>query len=119
LDLLGRQFTWSNNLQIPTFEKLDRILVRTEWELQFPKTTIQALTIEIKEAVFQIKNTAALRPDGFPQVFYQTFWNVTKRDLMALFEDFHRDLTSTFSIVILLQKYSEAKQIQHIGQSVC
>jgi hypothetical protein len=52
-------------------------------------------------------------------VFYQTFWNVTKRDLMALFEDFHRDLTSTFGIVILLQKYSEAKQIQHIGQFVC
>jgi hypothetical protein len=31
---LGRHFTWANNLQCPTFEKLDRILVSTEWEVK-------------------------------------------------------------------------------------
>jgi hypothetical protein len=30
LELSGRQFTWTNNLQVPKYEKLDRILVSTE-----------------------------------------------------------------------------------------
>ena len=32
LELSGRQFTWANNLPNQTFEKLDRVLVTTEWE---------------------------------------------------------------------------------------
>lgn len=46
LALLGRQYTWANNLQNPTYEKLDRILVCTDWESTFPLTTVQALTRE-------------------------------------------------------------------------
>jgi hypothetical protein len=44
LELSGRQFTWVNNLEIPIFEKLDRILSCTEWKLNFPRTTVQALS---------------------------------------------------------------------------
>jgi hypothetical protein len=29
LELSGRQFTWTNNLSTPTYEKLDRILIGT------------------------------------------------------------------------------------------
>jgi hypothetical protein len=29
LELLGRQFTWANNLPTPTYEKLDRVLIST------------------------------------------------------------------------------------------
>jgi hypothetical protein len=32
LALSGRQFTWENRRDTPTYEKLDRILVSTEWE---------------------------------------------------------------------------------------
>ena len=32
IDLTGRQFTWANSLSIPTYEKLDRVLMTTEWE---------------------------------------------------------------------------------------
>jgi hypothetical protein len=32
LELFGRHFTWVNNLPIPTYEKLNRILLSTEWE---------------------------------------------------------------------------------------
>ena len=49
LDLSGRKFTWANNLQNPTFEKLDIILMSTEWELKFPKSYVQALTREISD----------------------------------------------------------------------
>jgi hypothetical protein len=43
LDISGRKYTWANNLPLPTFEKLDRVLVTTEWEEKFPLTTVQAL----------------------------------------------------------------------------
>jgi hypothetical protein len=44
IQLTGRKYTWANNLAIPTFEKLDRILVTTEWEEKYPLTTVHALT---------------------------------------------------------------------------
>jgi hypothetical protein len=44
IQLTGRKYTWANNLAVPTFEKLDRILVTTEWEEKYPLTTVQALT---------------------------------------------------------------------------
>jgi exonuclease III len=49
LELSGRQYTWGNNLQIPTYEKLDRILVSTDWELKYPKVSVYARTREISD----------------------------------------------------------------------
>jgi hypothetical protein len=42
--LLGRKFTWANRCAIPTYEKLDRILVRVEVEQKFPLLSVRALT---------------------------------------------------------------------------
>ena len=44
LEMNGRNFTWGNNLPIPTFEKLDRILCSNEWEEVYPLTQITTLT---------------------------------------------------------------------------
>jgi hypothetical protein len=41
--LSGRQFTWANRRDTPTFEKLDRVLVSVPWELKFPLVSVQAL----------------------------------------------------------------------------
>jgi hypothetical protein len=49
LELSGRQYTWVNNLQIPTYDKLDRVLVGTNWELKYPKVSVQALAREISD----------------------------------------------------------------------
>lgn len=49
IELTGRQYTWANNLPTPTFEKLDRALVSTDWGLRYPKVTVQALTREISD----------------------------------------------------------------------
>ena len=43
----GRKFTWSNSLETPTFERLDRVLMSTEWEQKFPLATVVALSREI------------------------------------------------------------------------
>lgn len=44
LELSGKCYTWANSLQIPTYKKLDRILMTTEWEQKFPLSTVIALT---------------------------------------------------------------------------
>ena len=40
---MGRQYTWANSLQNPTFEKLDRVLMTTEWEFKYSLVTVHAL----------------------------------------------------------------------------
>jgi len=49
LELSGRKFTWANSAKCPTFERLDRILVSTDWEQNFPLSTVEALTREISD----------------------------------------------------------------------
>jgi response regulator RpfG family c-di-GMP phosphodiesterase len=41
--MLRRQFTWANSLPDPTYEKLDRVLMDTDWEDKFPLVTVRAL----------------------------------------------------------------------------
>src|SRR5438105_279438 len=43
IELTERQFTWANSLPTITFEKLDRVLLTTEWKFKFPFVSIQAL----------------------------------------------------------------------------
>lgn len=43
IDLAGRQYTWANSLAEPTYEKLDRVLITTEWEFKYPLVTVHAL----------------------------------------------------------------------------
>lgn len=45
----GGQFTWSNNHVIPTLEKLDRILVSSDWEDLFPLMTVRKLVRELSD----------------------------------------------------------------------
>jgi hypothetical protein len=42
--LSGRQFTWASRRETPTYEKLDRILVTSEWEQKFPLVSVRAMT---------------------------------------------------------------------------
>jgi hypothetical protein len=40
---VGRHFTWANSLPEPTYEKLDRVLMDTDWEQKFPLVSVRAL----------------------------------------------------------------------------
>lgn len=40
IDLSGGGFTWSNNQENPTLEKLDRLLMSNEWEYLFPLANV-------------------------------------------------------------------------------
>ena len=41
--MIGRQFTWANSLPEPTYEKLDRVLMDSDWELNFPLVLVRVL----------------------------------------------------------------------------
>jgi hypothetical protein len=47
LEMSGRQFTWANSMPNPTYEKLDRILMTTEWEQKFPLCNVITLSRDI------------------------------------------------------------------------
>jgi hypothetical protein len=43
VSMVGRQFTWANNLPEPTYEKLDRVLMDSDWEDKFLMVSVRAL----------------------------------------------------------------------------
>jgi hypothetical protein len=57
LALSERRFTWASSAEKPTFEKLDRILVITDWEQNFPISMVEALTRELSDHTPLLLNT--------------------------------------------------------------
>jgi hypothetical protein len=53
----GRKYTWANSLANPTYKKLDRILMATEWEQKFPLSTMVALNRDISYHTPLLLNT--------------------------------------------------------------
>jgi hypothetical protein len=57
LEMTGRKYTWANSREIPTYEKIDRILMTTKWEQQFPLSTVIALSRDISDHTPLLLNT--------------------------------------------------------------
>ena len=55
----GRQFTWAGPGDNPTFEKLDRVLVSTDWEDKFPLSIVEPRDRDISVHTPLILNTGA------------------------------------------------------------
>jgi hypothetical protein len=66
----------------------------------------------VKEAIFSCYPKGAPGPDGVSFLFYQKFWEVIKKDIFAMFEDFYKgDLDVyrlNFALVILVPKVNDA-----------
>jgi endonuclease/exonuclease/phosphatase family metal-dependent hydrolase len=43
VSMIGRQFTWANNLPEPTYEKLDHVLMDSDWKDNYPMVSVHAL----------------------------------------------------------------------------
>jgi hypothetical protein len=53
-----------------------------------------------------MEHNKASGPNGFPTKFYQTFWDLIKKDLRALFHEFHQGTPPLYSLnlgMIILQ----------------
>lgn len=71
---------------------------------------------EVRDAIFSCYPEGAPVPDGLPFLFYQKFWNVVKKDGLALFEDLYRgelDLYRlNFALVTLIPKVEDASNMK-------
>ena len=45
---------------------------------------------EVCQAVFDLVGNKAPGPDGFPMAFYQQFWGMLKKDILAVMDEFHQ-----------------------------
>jgi hypothetical protein len=43
VSMIRRQFTWANSLPVPTYKKLDRLLMDIDWEDKYPMVSVRAL----------------------------------------------------------------------------
>jgi len=63
-----------------------------------------------------MEHNKAPGPDGFPAEFYQVFWEVIKKDLLALFSDLYEEklplFCLNFGVISLISKTNDAKKIQ-------
>jgi mannosylglycoprotein endo-beta-mannosidase len=75
IDLSGRKFTWANSRRVPTYEKLDRVLVSTEWEQFFPLATVEALTRNISDHTPLLLSTGdGVKPRRPPPFKFELGW---------------------------------------------
>ena len=51
LPLLDRAYTWTNNRQQPTLQKIDRVFVNLAWDLVFPNSSVSSLTRFVSDHV--------------------------------------------------------------------
>jgi hypothetical protein len=54
-----RQFTWAGPRDDPTYEKLDRILVSTDWGDKFPIATVETRDMDLSNHTPLVLNTGA------------------------------------------------------------
>lgn len=59
IDLSCRSFTWCNDHENPTFEKLDRVVVNMEWEMHYPLAKMEAMARALSDHVPQLLDTGA------------------------------------------------------------
>jgi hypothetical protein len=71
---------------------------------------------EVKDAVFCSYAEGAPVPDGFPFLFYQTFWNIVKDDLVNLVRLFEKGELNlerlNFAMITLIPIEPEAKNLK-------
>jgi len=71
---------------------------------------------EVWEVVREMNGDKAPGPDGFSMAFFQKCWGVLKKDIMAVFSEFHnscqfeRSLNATF--VSLIPKKADALEVK-------
>jgi hypothetical protein len=69
LEMSGKRFIWANSMPNLTFEKLDRILVSTEWEQKFPLAKVMALSRDISDHTPLLLDNGWASPNGNQPLF--------------------------------------------------
>ena len=74
--MTGRLFTWANSLPEPTYEKLDRVLMSTDWEDKYPLVTVRALERieELSAHAPLLLSTGTLKPNARHRFKFELGW---------------------------------------------
>jgi hypothetical protein len=79
-------------------------------------SVIISLKKRLKRHSFRWRKNKAAGPDSIPAEFYQICWDIVKKDIVSLFQDFHAghlDVSRlNYGIITLLPKNNEATKIQ-------
>lgn len=70
----GRRYTWANTRDIPTYEKLDRILLATEWEGKYPRASVHALSRNISDHTPLFLSTGVVTAQTIPPFKLELGW---------------------------------------------
>ena len=73
LYLNGRRYTWSNERERATLERLDRVFTSVDWEVEFPASFLSALSSSISDHCPLLLNLAAQLRLG-RRFRFETFW---------------------------------------------
>jgi len=104
IEMSGRKFTWANSKSVPTYERLDRVLVSTEWEQKFPLVTVDALNREISDHTPLLLSTGdRVQVAGQHEFKFELSW--------LLLEGFFETVAKTWKSVIC--GYSPMKNWQN------
>lgn len=66
-------YTWANNLEEPTYEKLDMVLVTSKWDIAYPLATVVGLNRKLSDHVPLHLNTGVDAPHS-DMFTFQTCW---------------------------------------------
>jgi hypothetical protein len=74
LPLAGGKFTWSNNRENPTLEKLDRVLISNFWEMEFPLCNLRKIPRYMSDRNPLIVRTDLEQKIGSSPFCFETSW---------------------------------------------
>ena len=74
IHLVGGRYTWSNNHENPTLERLDRILISKQWEDLFPSAFIYKLPREVSDHNPLILATQTSKPVSKLSFRFELSW---------------------------------------------
>ena len=94
IELSGRKFTWANNLRNQTFEKLDRVLVCTDFESKYSYSTVHSLTREISDHTPLLFSTNDSSSTYQPQFKFELGWLLRDRFCEMVSEVWRNTLVS-------------------------
>ena len=73
LPLLDRRYTWTNNRDSPTLERLDRAFINLAWDAVLPNTTLSSLTRHTSDHVPLLVNVSTHIPQS--KIFrFENYW---------------------------------------------
>jgi hypothetical protein len=77
--------------------------------------TISFSLEEIHKVVFDLKHNSALGPDGLPAEFFEDFWDIIKKEIWNLCDDFSKGILDierlNYGLITLIPKVDNAMEI--------